>query len=221
MNPRPTHPDTAPATGPGAVRSPSAENILRTAAGLFAAHGYAATSTRDIAAAVGIKQPTLYKHFASKDEILVALVGLAVHPLADMAERLLDDPAGADVRMCRWLGAAATHLAESPHSIGSLLISPRQGNSDGFAQVLRRYGRLEADLCELVAAGQRDGVVAEGEPRSIVRLTLALFDTLALPETTVEVGELVAYAMGALLTDRTRLPAVLAAASEDGPSGRR
>ncbi|WP_232665234.1 TetR/AcrR family transcriptional regulator [Pseudonocardia sp. TRM90224] len=207
MSPRPTSYD--------ATRSPSAENILRTAAGLFAAHGYAATSTRDIAAAVGIKQPTLYKHFASKDDILVALVRLAVHPLADMAERLLNDPAEPDVRMCRWLRAAGTHLADSPHSIGSLLISPQQGNSEAFAAVLRRYGRLEDDLSELVAAGQRAGVFADGTPRSVVRLTLAVFDTLALPETTVEVGELVSYAMGALLTDRTRLPAVLAAAGED------
>lgn len=45
------------------------ERIAREALQLFSAKGYAATSVRDIAAAVGIKDSSLYNHFKSKQEI--------------------------------------------------------------------------------------------------------------------------------------------------------
>lgn len=40
----------------------------------FSAKGYVASSTRDIAAAMGIQSPSLYNHFASKEAMLSALV---------------------------------------------------------------------------------------------------------------------------------------------------
>ncbi len=46
------------------------EKIFDAALDLFAERGYDGVSTRDIAAAVGIKDSSIYKHYASKDEIL-------------------------------------------------------------------------------------------------------------------------------------------------------
>ncbi len=50
------------------------EKILKTALRLFASKGYKATTVRDIAGAMGIKQSALYNHFKNKDAILEALV---------------------------------------------------------------------------------------------------------------------------------------------------
>ncbi|MFC4947908.1 TetR/AcrR family transcriptional regulator [Pseudonocardia sp. GCM10023141] len=47
-------------------------HVLREAARLFAAHGYAAVTVDDIGEAVGIAGPSLYNHFASKQELLMA-----------------------------------------------------------------------------------------------------------------------------------------------------
>ena len=49
---------------------PTKELILLEASRLFAVRGYLGTSTRDIAAAVGIQQPSMYSHFASKQAIV-------------------------------------------------------------------------------------------------------------------------------------------------------
>ncbi len=50
--------------------------ILHEAIQLFGAHGYAGTSMRDIAQAVGIRPASIYAHFASKEQVLVeALTG--------------------------------------------------------------------------------------------------------------------------------------------------
>src|SRR4029077_5756406 len=46
------------------------ERLFDTAATLFWKKGYAATTTREIAAAVGIRQASLYHHFANKEDLL-------------------------------------------------------------------------------------------------------------------------------------------------------
>ena len=48
--------------------------ILKTALKLFSSNGYKATTVRDIAGAMGMKQSALYNHFKNKDAILEALI---------------------------------------------------------------------------------------------------------------------------------------------------
>ncbi len=50
------------------------QRILDVASRLFAEKGYAATSVRDIAAELGIANPSLYYHFKSKSDILFELL---------------------------------------------------------------------------------------------------------------------------------------------------
>jgi len=50
------------------------EKILKHALKLFSTKGYKATTVRDIAGSIGIKQSALYNHFKNKDEILETLI---------------------------------------------------------------------------------------------------------------------------------------------------
>lgn len=86
--------------------------ILDTSLALFAQQGFEATSVRDIAAAVGIKAPSLYKHFASKQAIFDALVEreLAIH--AEMA-RSLGAPVPAEDESAKAANAASAAGGES------------------------------------------------------------------------------------------------------------
>ncbi|CAC5345283.1 MULTISPECIES: TetR/AcrR family transcriptional regulator [Planktothrix] len=60
------------------LHSPTAlelENqILLAARGLFARKGYDSTTTRDLATAAGVAEATLFRHFANKKAILIAIV---------------------------------------------------------------------------------------------------------------------------------------------------
>ena len=58
---------------PGLATADTRGRILEASLGLFAEHGYAGTSIRDIAGAVGIQSATLYGHFPSKEHILAEL----------------------------------------------------------------------------------------------------------------------------------------------------
>lgn len=64
------------------------EEILDAAAELFTTLGYAQTSTRAIAEAVGMRQSSLYHHFRTKDEILEALLAETVSGSLTFARHL-------------------------------------------------------------------------------------------------------------------------------------
>jgi AcrR family transcriptional regulator len=58
----------------GSAADQTRERILRTASELFVERGYAGTSVRDISERLGMTKGSLYYHFASKDDLLVALI---------------------------------------------------------------------------------------------------------------------------------------------------
>ena len=65
------------------------DQILQTAAELFAARGFHGVSVGEIGKACGISGPALYKHFDSKDAVLAAmLVGISETLLEEGRERV-------------------------------------------------------------------------------------------------------------------------------------
>ncbi|MFD0361473.1 TetR/AcrR family transcriptional regulator [Nocardia sp. GCM10030253] len=191
--------------------SPAAERILRTAAQLIAVRGFAATSTRDIAAAVGVQQPAIYKHFSAKDDILAALVQLGLERPLALADELAALSAPAAVTLHRWLRESLEHLRDSPYLLISILTTPELQRTRFSAEVdlLARFDRV---VIGMVEAGQREGDLRAMNPVSAARLVQALFDALALPEIAVSPAEIVEFALTGLLSDPAGLPEIQRAA---------
>jgi AcrR family transcriptional regulator len=58
-------------------RLPAAERrqqIIETAATLFSKKGFSGTTTRELARAMGVSEATLFKHFATKEELYAAII---------------------------------------------------------------------------------------------------------------------------------------------------
>lgn len=68
------------------------EQILRAAEALFIARGVEHVSTREIARAVGISQPSLYAHFDSRERIAIELCVRAFEALGARLRTALDTP---------------------------------------------------------------------------------------------------------------------------------
>lgn len=64
--------------------------ILDVAETCFAERGYDATSLREIARGVGIKQPGLYNYFESKESLYTAVLDRALRPLSETLEGVVD-----------------------------------------------------------------------------------------------------------------------------------
>lgn len=68
---------------------PRREEFLSAALTLFSVKGYAATSTRDICADVGVAHSAIYHYFPSKDDILRELEEREMGPMQEGADRIL------------------------------------------------------------------------------------------------------------------------------------
>ena len=193
-------------------RSPTAVRILRAAAELIATRGYSATSTRDIAAVVGVEQPAIYKHFSSKSDILAALVGIALGWPLQLADELGELRAPAVVKLHRWLRESLSHLQASPYVLVSILITPELLQQDRFVTEQALVSKFERVIADLIEAGQNEGDVRAMNPVSAARLVQALFDAMALPEIAVSPDEIVEFALTALLSVPARLAEIASAA---------
>ncbi|MET9199490.1 helix-turn-helix domain-containing protein [Gordonia sp. NPDC003585] len=100
------------------------EEILDAAAELFTSRGYTGTSTRMIADAVGIRQASMYHYFATKDDILAALLETTVLTPLDHARRLLTEERPALERLLDLARYDVTQLASSRWNLGALYLLP-------------------------------------------------------------------------------------------------
>jgi AcrR family transcriptional regulator len=93
----------------GFVEGGSRRLILDTAARLLRSGGYHQTTLREIAEAVGIRKASLYHHFASKEEIVEAVVNDGVRFVHDAVAAALAETAAAAPRQ-RLEAAIRAHL---------------------------------------------------------------------------------------------------------------
>ena len=105
------------------------EQILDASAQLFVSQGFAATSTREIAEDVGIRQASLYYHFAGKDEILAELLDMTVRPALEALTEIAEIEGDAE-RLYALALHDATALSKLMHNIGILPSLPDVESSE-------------------------------------------------------------------------------------------
>ena len=160
-----------PRSGPRRRHGATArDEIIDAAAELFTQLGYAATSTRAIAEAVGIKQASLYYHFANKEQILFDLLLATVQPTRAVATLLLTDPppppgqaVGPAPAQLWALAAYDVHvLCSGRWNLGALYLLP-EVHADRFAPFRRERDLLRDDYGILVERGVEAGAFAAVE----------------------------------------------------------
>jgi len=104
------------------------ERILIEAARLFARRGYHATTTRQIAQAVGIRQPSLFHHFPSKRAIVQEILRSDLDEAVPSAEALASGPGPAGVRLYRYVRHDVEHLIGSPYDLRGMYTEEVMGD---------------------------------------------------------------------------------------------
>jgi AcrR family transcriptional regulator len=105
--------------------------IVREAMNLFAQNGFRGTTTREIAAAVGVSEPVLYQHFPSKSDLYTAIIDEMVADTCAEHENLLEtaDETVEEEVFFQWLGAQMVRwFQDDPRKIRLLLFSALEGH---------------------------------------------------------------------------------------------
>ena len=156
------------------------DQVLDAAGQLFVTRGFAATSTREIAEKVGIRQASLYYHVAGKDEILAALLERTLRPTLDQVDQILtltaDDPRPTALYLLALVDIDT--LATAPHNIGLLARAPDVMSSPAAEEyaacrqdLLRSYGDLATTILDSSRSDELD-------PNSLGELVLQLVETV-------------------------------------------
>ncbi len=152
--------------------------ILLSASVLFAQRGYFGTSTRDIAEAVQIRQPSLFHHFQAKHEIFRTLIELDLGPSIDRMDRRFGEQSS-------W--AEKLHLAVAC-DVREILVQPFDTRGlyhdavlalDGFEAEREGIALFHAQVERVIEEGSRAGEFVPFEPSFVQRaINGVLFETL-------------------------------------------
>jgi AcrR family transcriptional regulator len=118
--------------------------------------GFYGTATRDIASAVGVRQPTLYSHFATKQAILAALIDADILQALDRIERVLALPGPVAPRLHAYLRIDVAAIMALPFDVRGLYNDEALKEPELADQAARR-NRLHTLTRTLVQDGVDNG----------------------------------------------------------------
>jgi AcrR family transcriptional regulator len=156
-----THPPGAPDQKPVRKRDPKGtrDRLVRAALELFTTQGYHASTTPEIAKKAGVAEGTIYRHFASKEQLLneIYRAGLRLFvaivkdspPALPAPERLEKIAAG-------WRDIAL----KNPHVVHLVLVNRVKNQLDPRSRDAAKELRDEVE--KLIASGKSAGLVRPG-----------------------------------------------------------
>jgi AcrR family transcriptional regulator len=130
------------------------DRILLEASRLFATHGFRGASTRQIADRVGIRQPSLFKHFASKRAMLAELAVYDMDVPARHAEALALAGGSAEDRLAAYAAWDLEWYRTMPFDLRGM--TEDLVRSEGLREAHAALHRWQKAIAEIL----RQGVVA-------------------------------------------------------------
>ncbi|MBA6411822.1 TetR/AcrR family transcriptional regulator [Parahaliea sp. F7430] len=152
----------------------TAQALLDVAEQLFAERGFEGATLREVAAALGIQGPAIYKHFASKEALYTAVLERALSPMEQVLQRLMAKQA--DLQELAELPALMTELlAQHPH-MPALFQQALNATDDSAAhQLMNDWLDRLFDGGLQALAGQKK-ILDQAEKRRVAMRLIAMFN---------------------------------------------
>ena len=165
-------------TGKARLSSPERRAaIVSSAMTLFAKNGFRGTTTREIASAVGVSEPVLYQHFATKRDLYTAIVDHMVDEVRrefDCALSRFDDSTD-PVTYFKWLGEMILdwYMRRNEH-IRLLFFSALEGHD--LAEIWHEKATTQfLELVEhAIIVRQGQGLFREFDPKVAARAFIGM-----------------------------------------------
>jgi AcrR family transcriptional regulator len=178
----------ASATAPARVRSDRPggavrrDQILRAASECFGTRGFHGTTTRDIAAAVGITEAALYRYFDGKEAIYTAILDarMATPDAVDAANQALAAGGDDEAVFGALLRALLTGVSADPSFIRLLFYSALEGHQLAEPFREKRIRRLREFLTGYLERRTREGAFRAIDPALGARFFIGLFVDYAI-----------------------------------------
>jgi AcrR family transcriptional regulator len=157
------------------------DDLLAIATRLFAKHGFDQTTMRQIAGEAGIQAASLYHHFATKDDILHAVIRDFLKGLPGIYRGIIAENPGPD-RAIRVFVAFALRIALENSVLLSIVIRERKtlAAREGFAYVEAALREVRAIWLAVLQDGIAQGVFRDDlNPHVVIRMMMDLVGSAA------------------------------------------
>ena len=159
-----TRKSAAGESGPAMRRELLADEVLDKAAALFATKGFAATSLKDVADAVGLSRSSIYYYYPNKDALLAALIEGVTLPVAnifrDVDQTMAPRSRIREVvrRLVLWVADPKTHFRLMDQSEAELPPAISKAHIDSKRRIL-------SEMVKLIDAAIQAGEARAVDPR--------------------------------------------------------
>jgi AcrR family transcriptional regulator len=195
------------------------ERILFEAANLIARRGYFGTSTRQIAVAAGIRQPSLFHHFSSKDEIMQVLLSYSLDAPSEYAAALAEQNGSAAERLYKYMRFDVRHVARSPYNLSGLHGDDVM-ESPGFELWRAEREAIRTGVQTIIAQGVESGEFIPIDPElarhmiiNLILATIVLYSGKPVPADDLP-DTIASFGLRALLADPAHLDSIRTTISE-------
>ena len=172
-------PGSQPTTAPVVPRRKgelTAERILDEAEGLFAERGYAGTTIRDVSAAVGIRNPSLYNHFPSKDALYAAVLERGISPVLSALSAVVTEGQGsAPANPGELVETMMAQLAQRP-KLPRLIQHEMLAGGERLSPILRAWITPIFEQADQIA--ESGPAALRWEPEQLRLLVLAMYNIM-------------------------------------------
>ena len=155
------------------------ERILEAALTLFAEKGYDGTSVEEIANAVGIRAPSLYKHYKGKEDILNALIDSAEARYEEMfgSERNIGKVPGTREEFIKMtMGRIAFTMQDPVIRRMRMLLVQEQFRNERISEVTTRHqlDGIQRMFSKILKGMMDEGIVRKDDPELVAAELTAL-----------------------------------------------
>ncbi|GAC1531925.1 MAG: TetR/AcrR family transcriptional regulator [Vulcanimicrobiaceae bacterium] len=150
--------------GDAEQRPTTSERLVETAAKLFWSKGYASTTTREIAALLGVRKASLYHHVKSKEDVLYEICVSSLDHITQSVQAALtttDDPLE---RVRTLIRAHVTSMVVDQDKHSTMLTELRALSPQRRAEIVRRRDTYEALVRTVLVGGQECGALRRDVP---------------------------------------------------------
>jgi TetR/AcrR family transcriptional regulator, cholesterol catabolism regulator len=163
---------SAPSADPPAQRDTTKARLYDAAAELFRTKGFAATTTREIAAALGIQKATLYHHIRRKEDLLYEMCRDSLTRIQSAADQVLAESSDSRGRLVNLIHAhMVTSLGDrDKHAV--MLAELRSLPLDESVEIFALRHEYELCIERTITDAQVAGVVRTDITAKDLRLSL-------------------------------------------------
>jgi AcrR family transcriptional regulator len=139
------------------------QRIITAAMELAEEDGFEAVRLRDLAAKADVALGTVYKRFASKEDILAAALAMQVEQLQQQINKDPIEGDDGETRLKAFFAIATAALAQQPRLAGAMLRTVASGDPELSEKVSRYHGQMTEIILQVFRGDTGDAFPSDEE----------------------------------------------------------